>query len=264
VNGRTIALTIIGFLIGVLAAGSIGVRVIEEVRAQDDATSLPAENVSSRAPVDSGYFVHADETLVASSAVIPTAVVASGSTLSIDYEVVSLAPAAELPPVEVPTVYPRTWHLTTESGTVDGGPGSPDAGVVVFDLPDGKAAIDVRSVEIVDPLVAYPLDTAFYLSEANPSIAVTGRVRAELLDISDLGDSAIVQIGLYAEDPVDLAFTIEGVGSGWQSTVRQVGAPTIELLWGGGDLPEVLTFRAMGIRWVELEGSYPMSLEAVQ
>ena len=68
----------VGFLIGVLAAGSIGVRVIEEVRAEDDATSLPPENVSS----PNGYLLDPNHTRIASAVVVPTAIVASDTSVA--------------------------------------------------------------------------------------------------------------------------------------------------------------------------------------
>jgi hypothetical protein len=262
VNGRTIALTVVGFLLGMLAAGSIGVRVIEEVRAEDDATSLPAENVSSTANAANEYFIDPAETLIASAVVVPTAIVDSGSSVGIEYDIVSVAPAAEFAGFDLPPIIPRTWEMAMESGSVEGSPASP--GVSVFELPPGSDAEDIRSVEIVDPLVAYPLDVLFALSPNAPSIEVTGGVTAELVGISMQGDSTTVQIGLVAADPIDLAFFVEGVGPGWRSMVPQVGSPMVELLWVGDDLPDVLTLRAAGVMWVTLEGLYPVSLEGLQ
>ncbi len=48
-TGRTVTLTIVGFLVGALAAGGIGVRVIREVKTAQDATSLPPANVAGDA-----------------------------------------------------------------------------------------------------------------------------------------------------------------------------------------------------------------------
>jgi hypothetical protein len=255
VTGRTIALTIVGFLVGMLAAGGIGVRVIEEVRAEDDATSLPAENVSSTPP--------SSETLIASSFVVPTAIVGTGSSVGIEYEIFSVAPTASLESAGAPTLYPRSWTLVTEGGTVDGGPADLGAGVALFELPDGTDAGSILGAEIVDPLVAYPLDVLFDLSEESPSAVIAPGVRAQLVSISRGGEATVVQFALIAVDPIDLAFTVEGVGPGWSSGQIPASGSTVELLWVGDELPDVMTFRAAGIEWVQLEGVYPVSLEGL-
>jgi hypothetical protein len=275
VNGRTISLTIIGFLIGVLAAGGIGVRVIDEVRTTEDATSLPPENVLSTTLPPNEYFVDPGETIIASTAVVPKSVVRSGTGLAIEYDLVSLAPTGGLPQMffrtfgnvreitndELPVIYPRTWTLTTESDTFEGGPANPNVRIARFELPEGVDANDVVKAAIVDPLMLFSLDTKFVLSEQTPSAEIVDGVRAHLLNISAQGDSFIVQIELIAEDPIDLAFGIEGVGAGWRSAFFEAeGRPRVNLTWMGDDLPEVMTFRAQGDQWVEIEGSYTVSV----
>ncbi len=274
-NGRTISLTIVGFLIGVLAAAGIGVRVIDEVRTTDDATSLPPENVSSTTIPPNEYFVDPGETLIASTAVVPKSVVTSGTGLAIEYDLVSLAPTEGLPQMffrtfgnvreitndELPVIYPESWVLTTDSETFEGGPANPTARVARFELPEGVGASDVVSVEIVDPLMLFSLDTQFELSQQSPSAEIVDGVRAQLLNISAQGDSFIVQIELIAEDPIDLAFGIEGVGAGWRSAFFEAeGRPRVNLTWTDGDLPEIMKFRAQGDQWVEIKGSYAVSV----
>jgi hypothetical protein len=261
VAGRTISLTIVGFLVGVLAAGGIGVRVIEEVRAEDDATSLPLENVSSPSSPPGGFSIAPHETLIASSAVIPTSVDVSGPSLGIEFGIVTLAPTAGSPTAEFPFLYPESWILTTDSYTVDGGPGSLGASTAHFDLPAGTSSSDIRSVDIVDPVMAYPLDAQFDLSETAPSVTVTERVEAELVSVTKQGDMAAVRIDFSAEDPTDLAFIVEGIGTGWRSASTVEGSSAVELLWGGDDFPAVVTIRVAGIQWIDLVGSYPVLLE---
>jgi hypothetical protein len=275
VNGRTISLTIVGFLIGVLAAGGIGVRVIAETRTAEDATSLPPENVSSTTLPPAEYFVDPGETLIASVAVVPKSVVTSGTGVAFEYDLVSLAPTEGLPPMffrsfrntqeleneDLPVIFPRTWILTTASETFEGGPANTDVRIARFELPEGVVASDVVSVEIVDPLMAFSLDTHFELSEQSPTATVVDGVQAHLLNISDQGDSIIVQVELVVEDTIDIAFGIEGVGAGWRSAFFEAeGRPRVNLTWVGGDLPETMTFRAHGLQWVELPGSYTVSI----
>lgn len=51
-NGRAISLTIVAFFIGAFAAGGVGVRVIEEVRTDDNDTSLPPSAVATAHALD--------------------------------------------------------------------------------------------------------------------------------------------------------------------------------------------------------------------
>ena len=252
-----------GFLVGMLAAGGIGVRVIEEVRAEDDATSLPPENVSSTTPSSNEYFLDPNETLIASSAVIPTDVVGTGASVSVEYEIFSLAPGGGSSIAGDPNLYPASWRVSIDGDTVDGGPDGPDSLVATFELPAGTDVGDIVGVEIVDPLVAYPLDALFELSDENPSAAVAAAVQAELAGITERSDGTVVRLEMLTANPMDLAFTIEGAGPGWSSDKSLATSTEIELLWVGGDLPDTLTFRALGIQWVELEGVYPVSLKGI-
>lgn len=263
-NGRTISLTVVGFLIGVLAAGGIGVRVIEEVRAEDDATSLPSENVASTSVPPTDYFIDPQETLVASSAVVPSTVVTSSSSIEISYDIVSIAPIGGYAISELPFLYPRSWTLTTLSETVQGRQVRVDLQTAVFDVPQEIGADEFESVEMVDPLMAYPLDKQFELSEVDPSIELVSGVRVELVDISEQSGATLVAIDLVAEDPIDLAFVVEGVGPGWVSGQHRSDGATVELLWADGDLPAVLSFRAVGVQWVVIDGEYPVSLEGIR
>jgi hypothetical protein len=220
------------------------------------------------------YFVDPDEVLIASTALVPRSVIGTDSTFAVEYELISLAPTEGVSPIEfftfrelqqVPNedlafIFPRSWALTTESQTIEGGPTNQDVRVARFDLPEGVVSSDVVSVQIIDPLMLYPLDVTFDLSERVPSAEVIDGVFAELLNISDQGDSIIVQIEVSADDPIDYTFSIEGTGSGWRSAVVRSGRRAVNLTWVDGDLPEIMTFRARGSRWVELEGTYSVSI----
>jgi hypothetical protein len=162
---------------------------------------------------------------------------------------------------DLPVIFPRTWILTTASETFEGGPANPDVRIARFELPEEVVASDVVSVEIVNPLMALSLDTHFELSEQSPTATVVDGVQAHLLNISDQGDSIIVQVELIVEDTIDIAFGIQGVGAGWRSAFFEAeGRHRVNLTWMGGDLPETMTFRAHGLQWVELPGSYAVSI----
>ena len=261
-NGRTISLTIAAFLIGVLAAAGIGVSIIDEVRTDDDATSLPPQNVSSTTLPSTVFFIDPDETLIASTALVPHSVRGIDSTFAIEYELVSLAPARGVPPIDFSSfIFPRTWTLTTESQTIEGGPANSRAIVARFRLPEGVDVADVTSAQIIDPLLLAPLDTWFRLSETDPTVEIIDGVSAQLLGITEQDDSIMVEIGVDADDSIDFMFWIEGSGPGWRpETNFTEDGHSVILTWVGGELPETMTFRARGNQWVELEGSHPVSV----
>ncbi len=274
-NGRTISLTIVGFLLGALAAAGIGVRVIEEVRTTEDATSLPPENVASTTLPPATYIIDPGETVIGSTALVPKSVSGSGSDFAIEYELVSFAPRSGVPPIQVftfgnvteipndelPFIYPRSWVLTTDNGTIEGGAANHDVRVARFKLPEGVTAADITGAEIVDPLMSFPLDIVFELSESEPSAEIFDGVSVELLNISEQTDSVIVQLEIVAQDPIDRTFFVAGVGAGWRSANFEAeGRPRVNLVWDGKDLPETMTFEAIGDRWVELVGSYPVAI----
>ncbi|MEN8040607.1 MAG: hypothetical protein ABFR95_03800 [Actinomycetota bacterium] len=274
-NRRTIALTIIGFLIGMLAAASIGVRVIEEVRTDEDATSLPPENVSSTTLPPVEYFVDPNETLIASTALVPTSVRASGTDFAIEYELVSLAPRSGIPPIQyfvrgdllefphedLHFIYAPTWELTTETQTIEGGPARPDVRVARFDLPEGVTRDAITAVHVIDPLMSFPLDAVFHLSEAEPTVEVIDGVTAELLNVSDQGGSWIVQVEFKADEAYQYMFSATGVGPGWRSAVFEAeGRPRMNFTWIGEERPVSMSFRITGNQWIELEGSYEVAI----
>jgi len=258
VNGRTISLTIAAFLIGALSAAGIGVQVIQEARKEAGATSPPSP----------AFLVDPGETLIASTAVVATSVRSTASSFAIAYDLVSLAPTPDVPrgfqSVETPFIFPRLWTLTTGSNTIEGGAANPSARVARFDLTGEVTAADITAVQIIDPLVLYPLDTTFGLSEGAPSVEIADGIVAELLSVSEMDDSVMVVIEVTARDAIDSMSTVEGFGPGWRSAVARPGEQGVSLVWDGLDLPEVMTFRVFGTQWVPLEGTFDVSIERLE
>lgn len=253
VKASTVSFTIVGFLIGVLAAAGVGVRVIEELRTSDDATSLPAENVATTRPEDR-FFIDPTETMIASTALVPTSTSQEATVFTVEYEIVPLAPREGAQGSLEPTLFPKEWDMSAAGRTIKGLMGDPNGRRVAFDLPDGLGAGDITSVQIVDPLIAYPLDVRFELSAGTPAARINDRVRVELIEIRD----TTVEIRFEAEDPADLAFSVEMTEPGWGEVVRSGSTVTIERQ--EGDPSDLLSLRAVGLQWVELVGSFPVAL----
>lgn len=259
VKAQTVSLTIVAFLIGVLAAGGIGVRVIREVRTDDVTRSLPGSSITAPTYPSNGYFVDPDETLIASTAVIPLSVRQDGSSLSIRYDLVSRSPIAGMPDTG-PFLLPSKWVLRIGSTMIEGGPADPDTRVALFDLPQGARAAEIDVVEIINPLAAYPLNVFFGLSETNPRVEIIDGVSIELLRVSEEGANTIVHIRIDVGDPAIPMIWIEGAGPGWRPAVREAARLRVDLTWVGGDLPETIRLRAHGTQWIEIEGRYRVSI----
>ncbi|GMQ94122.1 MAG: hypothetical protein BMS9Abin12_1606 [Acidimicrobiia bacterium] len=268
-NGRTISLTIVAFLIGALAAAGIGVRVIEEVRADEDAASSP-ENVSSTTLPPAVYYVDPDETLIGSTVLVSNDVRDVNGMLAIEYDLISIAPTgpdASSGSGKTRAIFPREWRIETVGGTISGGPSSRNVTIARFEFPTGVGIDGITSVSIIDPLVAFPFDVTFELSQENASVEILDGVVIELVRTRTEGDGGlgytIVQLAVKEVDSIAMSFTIEGVGPEWLPTsLTNDGHEVGGLPWLGGPIAKVMTFRARGVRWVEFVGSFPVSIDS--
>jgi hypothetical protein len=282
VNGRAISLVIVAFILGALAAGSIGVRVIREVNAADDATSLPDQNISTTTvapPPAATYQVEPNETLISSTALVPTGIEVADEQLSIGYDLVTLSPHADVEPItflgnfgvvtvieasDLDHVFPMAWTVETSRGRIDGGPANPSTRVARFDVPEGFSASEITGVVVTEARAPYPVQAPFTLSEDDPVVDVYPGVSVELLNISDQGSTSIVQIGIDVDDPTTASFFVSGDGPGWRSAVFEAeGRPRINLTWVGEDLPSDIPLFADGTVWIPLSGTFPVSLEGI-
>lgn len=280
-NTRAVALSVVAFALGALAAGSIGVRVIEEVRTTEDATSLPPSAISSTttAPPQT-YQVAENETLIASTALVPASLQVSGSGLALEYGLVTLSPHEGVPPIrffggfgvetvipneDLDHVYPRSWVLTTTGGeSIEGGPANSGTRVARFDVGDGFSLSEVESVEVTEALAPFPVQQVFTLSESEPEEQVVDGVTVKLLNISEQGETTIVQVELEIDEPEDFHAFVAGEGPGWRSAVFEAeGRPRVTLTWVGGDLPDEIPLRLLGSIWVSVVGEFDVSLEGL-
>jgi hypothetical protein len=282
VRVRAVLLVVVAFFLGALAAGGIGVRVIREVRATEDATSLPDANVASTtvptvppAPV---YLVDPNETIIASTALVPTSMELGDGQLAIGYDLVTRAPhlgvepaavvgnfgrVTVVDPADLDHLHPSRWILDTAGGRVEGGPASPSVRVARFEVPDGLSLGDVEGATIVEALVPVAIDVTFALSRSEPVVEVLPGVTIELLNVAEQSTTSIVQVGIEATSGAHLS--IEGFGPGWRSAFFEAeGRPRVNLTWMSGAVPDEIPLRAAGTVWVPLDGSFPVSLEGLR
>ena len=277
---RLITLTIVGFILGAFAAGGIGVRVIREVRTVEDATSLPAENI---APVDTGtltYQVDPEETLIASTALVPSSTSAEDGTITISYDLISLAPSMGVEPMveflgftsvetipneDLDHVYPRRWVIDTPGGPVEGGPGNESARTVKFETDRPLTAEDIETVRIVEALAPFPFAEPVELSDGSPVAEVVPGVSVELLKVSDQGSTTIIQVAVDIVENAASHVFVSGDGAGWRSAVFEAeGRPRVNLTWAGGPMPSEIPLIVSGTAWVDIEGPFVVSLDGVR
>jgi hypothetical protein len=280
VNIRGILLVIVAFMLGALAAGGIGVRVIREVDTAEDATSLPqGSTTTTTVSVPNVYQIDPDETLISSTALVPSSIEASGTDLAIGYDLVTLAPHAGIDPIEfvggfgvitvienedLDHVYPRSWVVETANEVFEGGPANESTRVARFDVDEGFSISEIVDVRITEALAPFPVRAPFTLSEAEPTAEVAPGVTMELLNISDQGSTVIVQIGINL-DSEEAGFFVIGDGPGWRSAFFEAeGRPRVNLTWVGGDLPEDIPLFAQGAVLVPIEGEFSVSLEGLR
>ncbi len=273
-NTRAVSLTVVAFLLGAFAAGGIGVRVIREVSTADDATSLPTSAASTTAATSRLYQVDPNETLISSTALVPSSVEVTADGLAIAYDLVPLAPRQSVASSDsdvvileedVPAIYPRRWVIDTPRGSIEGGPANVNARVARFDVVDGFSMDEVESIRIVEALSPYSMEVPVTLSDTDPIAEVVPGVTIELLNVSDQGSSTIVQVAIEIEDPEVADFFVSGDGPGWRSAVFEAeGRRRVTLSWAGGSLPAEIPLLATGSVWISVEGPFVVSLEAVR
>ncbi|HSJ72459.1 MAG TPA: hypothetical protein VLA29_12525 [Acidimicrobiia bacterium] len=276
---RAILLIVVAFALGAFAAGSIGVRVIREVRTAEGATSLPPSVTTTSQPQDPVTFqVSPTETIIGSAALVPTTLDSSGSSVAIGYDLVTLAPHAGVESWmaffvsvggteigDLDHVYPRGWSIDTEGGSFPGGPANPTTRVARFDVEEGFSLSDITDVRITDAVALFPLDVPFTLSQDEPRREIAEGVTVELLNVSDQGTSTIVQVGVSFDPLVFDAVFIDGDGPGWRSAVREAeGRPRFNLTWVGGGIPADIPLVMEAAVWVPLSGEFAVSLEGLR
>lgn len=276
---RAILLIVVAFALGAFAAGSIGVRVIREVRTAEDATSLPPSATTTSLPSDPLTFqVSPTETIIGSAALVPSTLESSGSSVAIRYDLVTLAPHAGVESWTVFTrsvegteigdldhVYPRGWSIETDQGTFLGGPANPTTRVARFDVEEGFSLSDIKGVRITDAVALFPLDVPFTLSQDEPRLEIADGVTVELLNVSDQETSTIVQVGVSFDPLVFDSVFIDGDGPGWRSAVREAeGRPRFNLTWFGGGIPADIPLVLVAAVWAPLSGEFTVSLEGLR
>lgn len=277
---RSILLVVVAFLLGAVAAGSIGVRVIREVRTDEDATSLPpASTTSSTTAPPATYQVDPTETLIGSTALVPIGVEASGSSgVAISYDLVVLAPHAQVDGVttfspgtgittvpidEANHIYPRRWVLETTGGVFEGGPSNYGLRIARFDVDDGFSLSEILDVRVVEAVTPFPLEVPFTLSNEDPTVEVVPGIEVELLNVSDQGTSSIVQVAINGGDPELTDVLVRGDGPGWRSAVFEAeGRPRINLTFVGEELPDPIPLVASATLWVEIPGEFSVDVGA--
>ena len=234
---------------------------------------------TTAAPPVVTYQVDPNETLISSTALLPTAIEAADGQLSITYDFESLAPRNGVPPIEffagfglITTIepeefdhiFPRRWIVTTDRGAVEGGPANASSRAARFDVDEGFDIAMVEQVEITEAYAPYPVEVPFALSTDEPTAGIVRGVSMELLRVSELGDTTIVQVGIDVDDPELAAFFVRGEGPGWRSAFFEAeGGPRVNLTWADGPLPDPIPLRALGTLMVPLEGPFEVSLEGL-
>lgn len=279
-NIRGVLLVVVAFVVGALAAGSVGVRVIREVSTTEDATSLPPQSTTTLPPAEQGTFqVDPNETIIASVALVPSSIEAAGTDLGIGFDLVTMAPYAGVPPIEfvggfgvvttigisdIDHIYPKAWVVETANDEFEGGPANSTTRVARFNMDEGFSISEITGVRITEALAPFPVTARFSLSHDEPTTEIAQGVTMELLNVSEQGTSSIVQVGITIDDPELAGFFVSGDGPGWRSAFFEAeGRPLVNLTWVGGELPSEIPLLATGTVLVPIEGDFVVSLEGL-
>lgn len=255
---RLITLTIVGFLLGALAAGGVGVRVIREVRALDDATSLPAQNIAR----DDGYHTDPTETLISSVALVPVTATFGDDGFSISYEMTSIAPTlgTEDSQDDQP-LYPKRWLVEALGGEFEGIQENANESVAVFPLMVGGSIDQVDAVRVVEAFVPAPFETPVSISGAAPETLVVAGVDLVLVGESDDGDTTTIDVQIVADDGIVRDVQILGDGPGWSES--SIAGDTVTLTRSNDVEAAEFDLIVFGTTWVVIDGEFIVNIGSI-
>ena len=255
---RLITLTIVGLVLGALAAGGVGVRVIREVRTLDDATSLPAQNIAR----DDGYHTGPNETLISSVALVPEAATFGDDGFSISYELTSIAPTlgTEYAQDDQP-LYPKRWLVEALGGEFEGIQENANEPVAVFPLMVGGSIDQVDAVRVVEAFVPAPFETPVSISGAAPEVSVGAGIDVVLVGESDNGDTTTIEIRIVWDDAIARDVQILGDGPGWSES--SISGDTVMLTRSNDVEAAEFDLIVFGTSWVAIEGEFIVNIGSV-
>jgi hypothetical protein len=258
VSVRLITLTIVGFILGALAAGGVGVRVIREVRALDDATSLPAQNIAR----DDGYHTDPGETLISSVALAPEAATFGDNGFSITYEMTSIAPSlgTEYSQDDQP-LYPKRWLVEALGGEFEGTQENANEPVAVFPLMVGGSIDQVDAVRIVEAFVPAPFETPVSISGTTPEVSVGAGIDVVLVGESDNGDTTTIEIRIVAADGIARDVQVVGDGPGWSES--STSGDTVTLTRSNEVEAAEFDLIVFGTSWVTIDGEFIVNIGSI-
>ncbi len=270
-NARAVSLTIVAFLLGALAAGGIGVRVIREVSTAQDATSLPAGNIAPGP--DGPYFTDPNETMIASVSLVPGSLEATDGTVTVGYDLTPLAPRGVwLPPAAnvgirdqgVVLVQPRTWVLEAAGQSIVGVGENVAARTVSFDVTREIPAEEVEAVRVIEAIALFPVEIPFTLGATSPTADLGFGVTAELVRVTEGSTATTVEIAVEGGDPTRVSLFVVGAGPGWRRAAPTQDGAGVTLTWVGGALPVDIPLLAEGSAWVPIEGLFEIEMEGLR
>ena len=255
---RLISLTIVGFLLGALAAGGAGVRVIREVRGLDDATSLPAQNIARA----DGYHADPGETLISSTALTPKSFAFGDDGLVISYDLESLAPSfGTEPPRGYPPLYPKRWLIEAIGGEFEGIQESPLETAAVFPLMAGGSVDQIDEVRVVEAFIPAPFQVPVTVSIGEPKVLVTEGLEIVLVDTTSEPDTTTMKIRVNANEDAVRDIRVTGDGPGWQAAT--VDGDVVTLVRESDSGPDAeFDLIVSGSLWVTVDGEFVVSIGA--
>lgn len=252
---RLVTLTIVGFILGAFAAGGIGVSVIREVRALDDATSLPAQNIAR----PDGYHVDPNETLISSVALIPISLTFGDDGLSISYDLTSLAPSLGIEGSEGgQPLYPKRWLVEAIGGEFEGTQTDPTKTEALFPLLAGGSVDQIDSVRVLEAFLPSPFEVPVSVSASEPQVSVITGVKVVLARTTNSEGMTTIEVRVLTDDDSARDIQIIGDGPGWISAVSTEGTATLTRVSDDGATEFGLV--VSGTSWVAIDGEFAVNI----
>ncbi|MCB1247156.1 MAG: hypothetical protein KDB69_07820 [Acidimicrobiia bacterium] len=274
---RTLVSAALAFVVGAIGAFAVGGGFSDATAAVESTTTSTTEALAAEART---YFFDPNETVIATSVIVPVSLEVREDTVNLDYDVMSLAPLGENAAArelladtefgggdeELTPIFPLAWTLTTVDGTeIDTAIANVDVSVARFPVDTPITADDIETIEVTRYLVSTPVDVEIHIAEGYrvspfPGLTLTVGKR------TDLDNQTAFEVFATSDVPIQSHWIfLRGGGPSWESaSTASQGSGAWAVVWDATDLPAELPVRVLGTAWLEGEGPVAVSIEGVR
>lgn len=242
----------IGTIAGVVIA--LAALVLVDTSDPEQAGAPTSESAATTSTVPPSPWFSPNEIVFESTVLIPTDVAVDEGTVTLAFDLESLAPSSGTSDEE-PTVdaLPERWGISTVSGGGTIVEIDPGATSVSFRLRSGIVLEHIESVDLIGWRTAVPVAERVVL-ELEPGAAATfaGGTTATIGRILEQTNSTVVQIAVDQPHSKWDRIGIDATDPGWRESGRSGGG--VQYTWDRSEAPATIELVQSTPTWVPVDG----------